>query len=110
MGVGKLRTLDGTNLCKINKMMVIQDNDAPLPAADRSRVDAQSISEGLSTEDLFARMERDAPWKPGFERMKARLDQGYSMMEAVAAVREDPAVQRELEQRMESLSRRPEPK
>ena len=52
--------------------------------------------EGLSTEDMFARMQKSAPWKPGFERMKALMDQGYSMMEALAAVREDPAVQREL--------------
>ncbi len=66
--------------------------------------------EGLSTEDMFARMQKSAPWKPGFERMKALMDQGYSMMEALAAVREDPAVQSELEQRMESLSRRPEPR
>lgn len=30
VGVSKLRTLNGTNLGKINKIMVIQDNDAPL--------------------------------------------------------------------------------
>lgn len=66
--------------------------------------------EGLSTEDMFARMQKSAPWKPGFERMKALMDQGFSMMEALAAVREDPALRRELEQGMDSLSRRPEPK
>ncbi len=30
VGVSKLRTLNSHNLSKINKMMVIQDNDTPL--------------------------------------------------------------------------------
>ncbi len=30
VGISKLRTLNSHNLSKINKMMVIQDNDAPL--------------------------------------------------------------------------------
>ena len=59
--------------------------------------------EGLSTEDMFARMQKDAPWKPGFERMKALMRPGTFDAGSLAAVREDPAVQRELEQRMESL-------
>ena len=58
--------------------------------------------EGLSTEDMFARIQRDAPWKPGFERMKVLMSQGLSMQEALQAVREDPAVKREVEQRMDS--------
>ena len=30
VGVSKLRTLNATNLAKLKKLMVIQDNDAPL--------------------------------------------------------------------------------
>jgi hypothetical protein len=65
--------------------------------------------EGASTEDMLARIERDAPWKPGFERMKALMNQGLSMGEALAAVREDPDLKREVERRMEALTRTPEP-
>lgn len=60
--------------------------------------------EGLSTEDMFTRMQKDAPWKPGFERMKALMSQGLSMQEALQAVHNDPAFQREFEQRIESLT------
>ncbi|MGH9558539.1 MAG: hypothetical protein ACRD30_04810 [Bryobacteraceae bacterium] len=67
------------------------------------------LSEGLSAEELFARMQKDAPWRPRFERMNALMKQGLSFEEALTAVREDPAMQREIEQRMESLSRTPEP-
>jgi len=66
--------------------------------------------EGLSTEDMFARMQKDAFWKPGFERMKALMSQGLSMQEAIQAVHDDPAVKREFEQRMAGLSRTPEPR
>ena len=69
-----------------------------------------SFYEGLSTEDMFARMQKDAPWKPGFERMKALMGQGLSMQEAFQAVHDDPAVKREFQQRMESFSRTPGPK
>jgi len=65
--------------------------------------------EGLSTEDMFARMQKDAPWRPRFERMKALMSQGLSMQEALQAVRDDPAMQREFEQQMEALSRTPGP-
>ena len=62
------------------------------------------FSEGLSAEELFARMRTNAPWKPRFERMKTLMSQGLSMQEALQAVNDDPAVQRETEQRMKALT------
>jgi hypothetical protein len=69
-----------------------------------------SFYEGLSTEDMFARVQRDAPWKSGFDRMKALMSQGLSMQEAMQAVHDDPAIKREFEQRMEAPPRTPEPR
>ena len=68
-----------------------------------------SFYEGLSTEEMFARMQKNAPWRPRFKRMNALMSQGLSFDEALAAVRDDPAMQREFEQQMEAMSRRPEP-
>ncbi len=77
VGVSKLRTLNASNLSKIDKMLVIQDNDTPLAVLlnfDQYMAIQNKLQEALDRIELYSKKENEGGLHSGVkDLMEGRI-------------------------------------